>query len=77
MKRFKLNILLAGALTLGLFSSCTNSFLNVEPKTSLLDENFYKTEADADMALVGCYDGYQRTSSGFPIYLVATIASDE
>jgi len=76
MKRFKLNIIIAGALTLSLFSSCADSFLNSEPKTSLLDENFYKTEADAEMALVGCYDGYQLTSSGFPIYLVATVASD-
>jgi len=77
MKRFKLNILIAGVLTLGLFSSCSDSFLNSLPKSQLLDENFYKTEADAEMALVGCYDGYQLTSSGFPIYLVAEVASDE
>ena len=77
MKRFKLNIIIAGALTLGLFSSCSDSFLNSVPKSQLLDENFYKTEADAEMALVGCYDGYQITSSGFPIYLVAEVASDE
>lgn len=77
MKRFKLNILIAGALTLGLFSSCSDSFLNSEPKTSLLDENFYKTEADAEMALVGCYDGYQRTSSAFSPYMVSEVASDE
>jgi SusD family. len=77
MKRFKLNILIAGALTLGLFSSCSDSFLNSEPKTSLLDENFYKTEADAEMALVGCYDGYQRTATAFTPYLVSEVASDE
>lgn len=77
MKKFKLNILIAGALTLGLLSSCSDSFLNSVPKTQLVDENFYKTEADAEMALIGCYDGYQLTSSGFPIYLVATVASDE
>ncbi len=77
MKRFKLNILIAGVLTLGLFSSCSDSFLNSVPKTSLLDENFYKTEADAEMALVGCYDGYQLTGTGFPIYLESEVASDE
>ncbi|HZK69178.1 MAG TPA: RagB/SusD family nutrient uptake outer membrane protein [Paludibacter sp.] len=77
MKKFKLNILIAGALTLGIFSSCSDSFLNSVPKSQLLDENFYKTEADAEMALVGCYDGYQLTSSGFPIYMVAEVASDE
>ncbi|HEY6915833.1 MAG TPA: RagB/SusD family nutrient uptake outer membrane protein [Paludibacter sp.] len=77
MKRFKLNILIAGVLTLGLFSSCSDSFLNSVPPSSLLDENFYKTEADAEMALVGCYDGYQRTSSVFSPYLVSEVASDE
>ncbi|MDD5186273.1 MAG: RagB/SusD family nutrient uptake outer membrane protein [Paludibacter sp.] len=77
MKRFKLNILIAGVLTLGLFSSCSDKFLNSVPKTSLLDENFFKTEADAEMALVGCYDGYQRTSSAFSPYLVSEVASDE
>ena len=77
MKIFKLNILIAGVLTLGIFSSCSDSFLNSVPPSSLLDENFYKTEADAEMALVGCYDGFQTTSSGFPIYMVAEVASDE
>ena len=77
MKRFKLNILIAGALSLGLFSSCSDSFLTSVPKSQLLDENFYKTEADAEMALVGCYDGYQRTSSTFGVYMVASVASDE
>ena len=77
MKKFNLNILIAGALALWLFSSCSKTFLDSEPKSQLLDENFYKTEADANMALVGCYDGYQITSSEFAIYMVATIASDE
>ncbi|MDD4968923.1 MAG: RagB/SusD family nutrient uptake outer membrane protein [Paludibacter sp.] len=77
MKRFKLNIIIAGALTLGLFASCSDSFLTSVPKSQLLDENFFKTEADAEMALVGCYDGYQRTSSTFGIYMVASVASDE
>jgi len=77
MKKFNLNILIAGALAFGLFSSCSDSFLNSVPKKSLLDENFYKTEADAEMALVGCYDGYQITSTEFSIYSAATVASDE
>jgi hypothetical protein len=77
MKIFKLNILIVGALTLSIFSSCSDSFLNSVPKTQLLDENFYKTEADAEMALVGCYDGFQSTGSSFPIYTVAEVASDE
>lgn len=77
MKRLKLNILLAGVVTLGFLSSCSDSFLDVEPKTQLLDANFYATQADAEMALVGCYDGYQITSSAFCTYMVAEVASDE
>src|SRR5690606_12406444 len=52
--------LLTASLGLG---SCSSSFLDVEPITEVLESNFYKTIEDADMALVGCYDGYQRTSS--------------
>jgi len=77
MKRLKFNILIAGVMTLGLLSACSDSFLNVEPKTQLLDANFFKTQADAEMALVGCYDGYQITSSAFSPYMVAEVASDE
>jgi hypothetical protein len=76
MKRINIKIL-SGLIMLGVFSSCSESFLDVEPKTQLLDENFYKTQSDAEMALVGCYDGYQLTSGGFPFYLIATVASDE
>ncbi|WP_319502169.1 RagB/SusD family nutrient uptake outer membrane protein [uncultured Draconibacterium sp.] len=77
MKRLRLYIVIAGVITLGLLSSCTDSFLNVEPKTQLLDANFYKTQADAEMALVGCYDGYQITVTAFSFYLTSVVASDE
>src|SRR5690606_20442346 len=52
--------LLASSL---IFGSCSSSFLDVDPMTNVLETNFYKTVEDAEMALVGCYDGYQRTSS--------------
>ena len=47
--------------------------------TTILDENFYKTEADAEMALIGCYDGYQRTSSNgnLSFYVVSEVLSDD
>ncbi|WP_167607601.1 RagB/SusD family nutrient uptake outer membrane protein [Maribellus sediminis] len=77
MKRLRLYIMIAGVITLGLLSSCTDSFLNVEPKTQLLDANFYKTQADAEMALVGCYDGYQVTVTAFSFYLTSVVAADE
>ncbi len=67
--------MLFGSLILG---SCSSSFLDVEPMTSVLESNFYKTVADADMALVGCYDGYQRTTSNGSqsFYLTAEVAAD-
>jgi len=78
MNKFKFNILALGAMSIGLLS-CSESFLDVEPQTSILDQNFYKTEADAEMALVGCYDGFQRTSSNgnFAFYLASEVLSDE
>mgnify|MGYP002344911283 CR=1 FL=1 len=61
-----------------LFSACSSSFLDVEPITSVLENNFYKTIADADMALVGCYDGYQRTTSNGSqsFYITSEVAAD-
>lgn len=78
MNKFKLNILVLGALSISFFS-CSESFLDVVPQTSILDQNFYKTEADAEMALVGCYDGYQRTSSNgnLSFYVVSEVLSDD
>jgi len=77
MNKFKLNILVLGALSISFFS-CSESYLDVEPTTSILDQNFYKTEADAEMALIGCYDGYQRTSSNgnLAFYVTSEILSD-
>lgn len=68
-------------LTVGVaftLTSCFDDFLDVEPMTNVLDENFYKTVADADMALVGCYDGYQRTSSNgnLAFYVASEVLSD-
>src|SRR5688572_26757935 len=67
------------ALGLGMIlSSCGDAYLDVEPQTQVLDNNFYKTIADAEMALVGCYDGYQRTSSNgnLSFYVVSEVLSD-
>ncbi len=75
MKSIKIYFaILTGAIGLGL-SSCSD-FLVVESKTQLFDQNFYKTIDDAEMALVGCYDGWQLTSSGMPFYLASEVMSD-
>lgn len=67
--------ILLTALFLG---SCKSDFLDVEPMTSVLESNFYKTANDAEMALVGCYDGYQRTSSNGnqSFYITSELLSD-
>ncbi|WP_010663919.1 RagB/SusD family nutrient uptake outer membrane protein [Marinilabilia salmonicolor] len=79
MKSFKIYLIAAlGVVGLGL-SSCSDSFLDVEPETSLFDENFYSTQADAELALIGCYDGWQRTSSDADVsfYLLSEVMSDQ
>ena len=67
------------ALGLGLLLfSCSEDYLNVDPMTDVLESNFYRTVADAEMALVGCYDGYQRTSSNgnLAFYVTSEVLSD-
>lgn len=67
--------ILATSLFLG---GCSASFLDVEPMTDVLENNFYQTIDDAEMALVGCYDGYQLTSSNgnLSFTVVSEVLSD-
>jgi hypothetical protein len=60
-------------------TACSDSFLDVEPMAQLLDNNFYTTKADAEMALIGCYDGYQVTTSNHDVafYLASEVMSDD
>ncbi|MBS5795803.1 MAG: RagB/SusD family nutrient uptake outer membrane protein [Dysgonomonas mossii] len=76
MNKFK-HILVAVAVSMGLFS-CSDSYLDTESKTNLTDGSFYKTVADMEMALIGCYDGYQRTTSdgGVAHYVTSELLSD-
>lgn len=78
MNKFRLNIMVVFATSLGLLSSCSESFLDSDSKTTVIEENFYKTAADAEMALVGCYDGYQLTSSkgNLSFYVTSELLSD-
>lgn len=77
MNKYTHNILIILGVSIGLFS-CTDSFLDTESMTEINEENFYKTIADAEMALVGCYDGFQRTSSNgnLAFYVVSEVLSD-
>lgn len=67
-------------LTAGLaLSACSDSFLDTESKTESSTGNFYKTENDAYRALVGCYDGWQCTTSSSSVgfYLASEMMADE
>jgi starch-binding outer membrane protein, SusD/RagB family len=61
------------------FVACSDEFLDTKSKTDSDTETFYKTVADAEMALIGCYDGWQRTvSSGGPgFFLASEMLSDQ
>ncbi|MDR0566390.1 MAG: RagB/SusD family nutrient uptake outer membrane protein [Prevotellaceae bacterium] len=78
MKKFKLYA--AALLMSGMgATACSERFLDVEPMTQLLDNNFYATVSDAEMALIGCYDGFQRTTSNGnqAFYVTAEVLSDD
>lgn len=69
-------VALAG-LTLG---SCSEDFLDVSSKTEPNSQNYYKTEAQAQRALYGCYDGWRQVSSNpgpFGFFIASSIMSDE
>lgn len=71
----KLNIFLLSILLLGL-SSCSD-YLNEDPATQIKKENFYKTKADAEKAIIGCYDGLQQVwSSGIAFPVMSEVCSD-
>lgn len=76
--KIKLYTLAMGMLAAG-FASCTADFLDVESKTESTIDNYYKTESDAYRALVGCYDGWQVTTSneGVGFYLASEMMADE
>lgn len=78
MNKFKLYILGLGLASMGL-ASCTAGFLDVESKTESTTDNFYRTESDAWRALIGCYDGWQCTSSSAEcaFYFASEVMADE
>lgn len=55
MKNIKLNLLVVLALLLG---SCSDEFLELEPKTGQVEANYYKNEAQAFLAVTAVYDAY-------------------
>ena len=70
---FKNGLLAVGMLTV---ASCS---LDTTSKTDMNDQSAYANQEAVELALVGCYDGWQRTisSEGIGMYLMAEMASDQ
>ena len=67
MKTTIFSIAALGLMALGV-AACSDDFLNVQSKTDATTGNFYTSEAGASRALIGCYDGWQRTVSDGPTF---------
>jgi hypothetical protein len=52
--------MIALAAVMATVASCSKSFLDKQPESSLTTGNFYKTAKDAEGALVGAYDALQQ-----------------
>ena len=78
MNKFYKYAAMAGTFVIGL-TSCSDSFLDVESVTESNTDTFYKTETDANRALIGCYDGYRQTHSAMDIgfYCLSEVMSME
>ena len=78
MNNIKLYIFGLALASMGM-TSCSASFLDVESKKESTSDNFYRTENDAWRALIGCYDGWQCTSScaQCAFYFASEVMADE
>ncbi len=72
------NILVILLMALGI-AACTKDFLELEPLTDRVEDNFYKTEQDAFEAVVAIYDVLQWQCGGgyHPWDLTCNILSDD
>lgn len=57
-------LIIAGAIVVSM-SSCSKSFIDVQPKGQFLTANYYADESQAFSALVGVYDVMRKNSGGF------------
>ncbi|MRX69136.1 Starch-binding associating with outer membrane [Flavobacterium resistens] len=73
MKTYIKLFALSSLLALG---ACSEEFLETEPYTQKVTDNFYKTPADAFQGLVAVYDILQREAYGGPL-LISEQASDD
>lgn len=78
MKLQNITFAAAALLAVGV-SSCSDSFLDTQSKTDGNTETFYKTQQDANRALIGCYDGWRQCSSnpGYGFYVASEVMGAE
>ena len=78
MKQIRTSIAAVGLLAM-MMTSCSDSFLDTASKTESNTESFYKTQNDANRALIGCYDGWRQTSSnpGNGFYVASEVMGAE
>ncbi|MEM0575536.1 RagB/SusD family nutrient uptake outer membrane protein [Flavobacterium polysaccharolyticum] len=65
MKLRKLKYTIHALALLFVATSCSDEFLEVEPKGTALEENYYSNEAEAYSGLVAVYDVLSKQSGGF------------
>lgn len=73
MKKYIKLFAVSGLFILG---ACSDDFLDTEPSTTKVEENFYKTPDDAFEGLVAVYDVLQREAYGGAL-LISEQASDD
>lgn len=76
MKTMKRYIKLVALSSLFVLGACSEDFLETEPYTQKVEENFYKTPSDAFQGLVAVYDVLQREAYGGQL-IVSEQASDD
>jgi hypothetical protein len=65
MKTIKFNFLFITVVMIITMASCTKDFLEVAPKGTNLEANYYKNETEAFAGLVAVYDIMNKNSGGF------------
>jgi len=63
LRNIKLSVAMLAAIAT--FTSCSDEFLEVDPKGTTLEQNYYRNETDAYSALIATYDLMRKQSGGF------------
>jgi len=63
LRNVKLSVAMLAAIAT--FTSCSEEFLEVDPKGTTLEQNYYRNETDAYSALIATYDLMRKQSGGF------------